>query len=142
MEKFILERIENAFKSEIDKEVAMEKLNTGNIVGLLENLEYYENGLIQDVKGDLIEYIKEELREVEFPGELNGFDYEIKYSSKALIEYLEQKEKSDLENEILENLKRCPNHSYADVDLFILESRILKYKDEIIGKIKNELLEV
>ncbi|MGL5156016.1 MAG: hypothetical protein ACRC9H_13985, partial [Aeromonas veronii] len=102
-------------------------------------LEYYEGGLIQDVKGDLIEYIKEELRELEFPEGLSGFDYEIKYSSKELMEYLEQKEKSDLENEILENLKRCPNHSYADVDLFILENRVLKFKDEIIKKIKNKL---
>ncbi|MGL4358449.1 MAG: hypothetical protein ACRCSY_07120, partial [Cetobacterium sp.] len=81
MEKFVLEKIENAFKGEIDKEAVKEKLNTGDVIEILDKLEYYEGGLIQDVKGDLIEYIKEELRELEFPEGLSGFDYEIKYSS-------------------------------------------------------------
>ncbi|MGL4358444.1 MAG: hypothetical protein ACRDCE_21525, partial [Cetobacterium sp.] len=81
MEKFVLEKIDNAFKGEIDKEAVKEKLNTGDVIEILNKLEYYEGGLIQDVKGDLIEYIKEELRELEFPEGLSGFDYEIKYSS-------------------------------------------------------------
>ena len=87
----------------------------------------------------MVEDIHEDLREVEFPNELDGFDYEVEYGTKALMGYLEQMEKNDLELEIFENLKECPDHCYADVDLFILENRIEKYKDDIIQKVKSEL---
>ena len=59
------------------------------------------------------------------------------YGTKALMEYLEQKQKNDLELEIFENLKLC--NSYADVDNFILENRVEKYKDDIIQKIREKL---
>lgn len=87
----------------------------------------------------MIEDIHEDLRSLEFPNDLNGFDYEVEYGTKALMEYLEQKEKNNLELDILENLKKCPNHSYADVDFFILENRVEKYKVDIIQKINMEL---
>lgn len=144
MEKFILERIEKAFKSknqvgesEIDKEAVKEQINAGDVIRALEMSEYFEVYSNQDVKEDLIKYIHEELIEIEFPGDLTGFDYEIKKGRKALIEFLEQKEKTDLENEILENLKK--SNSFADVDLYILEERVLKFKDKIVKKIKEEL---
>lgn len=47
--------------------------------------------------------------------------------------------KNDLELEVFENLKECPDHCYADVNLFILENRVEKYKDDVIQKINMEL---
>lgn len=145
----ILKSIEVAFKnkinqygySEIDETVLKEKLDTGDIIGALKEIKYFDKNCcsIVDVTDLMVEDIHEDLREVEFPNELDGFDYEVEYGTKALMEYLEQMEKNDLELEIFENLKECPNHCYADVDLFVLENRIEKYKNDIIQKVKSEL---
>lgn len=141
--------IEIAFKnkvnqygySEIDETTLIEKLDNGDIIGGLKEIKYFDKKCCHDVDVTnlVIDIIHEDLREIEFPNELNGFDYEAKYGAKALMKYLEQKEKNDLEQEIFENLKECPDHCYADVDLFILENRIEKYKNDIIEKIKMEL---
>lgn len=149
MKENILNCIEIAFNnkinqygnSEIDEIVLMEKLDNGDIVSALKEIKYFDKKCCHniDVTDLIIDIIHENLREVEFPNDLNGFDYEAEYGAKALIEYLEQKEKNDLELEIFKNLKECPNHSYADVDFFILENRIEKYKVDIIQKIKMEL---
>lgn len=145
----ILKSIEVAFKnkinqygySEIDETVLKEKLDTGDIIGALKEIKYFDKNCcsVVDVTDLMVEDIHEDLREVEFPNELDGFDYEVEYGTKALMGYLEQMEKNDLELEIFENLKECPDHCYADVDLFILENRIEKYKDDIIRKVKSEL---
>jgi len=145
----ILKSIEVAFKnkinqhgySEIDETVLKEKLDNGDIQGALKEIKYFDKNCcsVVDVTDLMVEDIHEDLREVEFPNELDGFDYEVEYGTKALMGYLEQMEKNDLELEIFENLKECPDHCYADVDLFILENRIGKYKDDIIQKVKSEL---
>lgn len=134
-------RINQYGYSEIDETVLMGKLDNADVIGALRELKYFDKNCcsVVDVTDLMIDVIHEDLREVEFPDELNGFDYEAKYGTKALMEYLEQMEKNDLELEIFENLKECPNHSYADVDLFILGNRIEKYKDDVIQKIKMEL---
>ncbi|MGL4901822.1 MAG: hypothetical protein ACRC3I_01930 [Cetobacterium sp.] len=145
----ILESIEIAFKnkvnesrySEIDETVLKQKLDNGDIPGALKEIKYFDKNCccVVDVTDLMIDTVHENLREIEFPNDLNGFDYEVEYGTKALMEYLEQKEKNDLELEIFKNLKECPNHSYADVDFFILENRVEKYKVDIIQKIKMEL---
>lgn len=147
--KRILEHIEMVFRnkineygeSEINETVLKEKLDTGDITGALKEIKYYDKNCysVVDVTDLMIDTIHENLREIEFPNDLNGFDYEAEYGTKALMEFMEQKEKNDLELEIFENLKECPDHCYADVDLFILENRIEKYKDDIIQKIKMDL---
>lgn len=149
MKETILNCIEIALKnkineygySEIDETVLKQKLDNGDIPGALKEIKYFDKNCcsVVDVTDLMIEYIHEDLRSVEFPNDLNGFDYEAEYGTKALMEFMEQKEKNDLELDILENLKKCPNHSYADVDLFVLENRVEKYKDEIIQKINIEL---
>ena len=149
MKENILESIEIAFKnkinesgySEIDETVLKQKLDNGDISGALKEIKYFDKKCCHniDVTDLMIDIIHEDLRSIEFPNDLNGFDYEAEYGSKALMEYLKQKEKNDLELEIYENLKQCTNHCYADVDLFILENRIEKYKEDIIQKINMEL---
>lgn len=149
MKELIFKSIEIAFnnkinqhgESEIDEKILKQYLDNIDIMGALSTIKYYNRHLnyVIDVNDSLIDIIHEELRRIEFPEELNGFDYEWEYGTNALMEYLEQKEKNDLENEVFENLRECPNHCYADVDLFILENRVEKYKDEIIKKIKIEL---
>ncbi len=145
----ILNCIEIAFKnkvneygySEINETVLMENLDNGDIPGALKEIKYYDKNCysVVDVTDLMIDTIHENLREIEFPNELNGFDYEAEYGTKALMEFMEKKKKNDLELEIFENLKECPDHCYCDVDLFILENRIETYKYDIIQKIKNEL---
>lgn len=149
MKENILYCIEIAFKnkvneygySEIDETVLKEKLDNGDILGALKEVKYFDKKCCHniDVTDLMIDTIHEDLRSIEFPNDLNGFDYESEYGAKALMKYLEQKEKNDLELEIFESLKECPNHCYADVDLFILENRVEKYKDDIIQKINMEL---
>ena len=149
MKENILNYIELAFKnkinecgySEIDETILKQKLDNGDVSGALKEIKYFDKKCCHniDVTDLMIDIIHEDLREIEFPNELNGFDYEAEYGAKALMEYLEQKEKNDLELEIFESLKECPNHSYADVDLFILSNRMEKYKDDIIQKVKSEL---
>lgn len=149
MKENILNCIEIAFNnkinecgySDIDEKVLKQKLDNGDIPGALKEIKYFDKKCCHniDVTDLMIDIIHEDLREIEFPNELNGFDYEAEYGAKALMEYLEQKEKNDLELEIFESLKECPNHSYADVDLFILSNRMEKYKDDIIQKVKSEL---
>lgn len=142
MKQFILKSIEKAFnnkdiQSEMDRQAVQENLDKDDIIQALKSIEYFESPLYFDVEQDLIKYIHEELRELEFPDDLNGFDYEIKKGIAALIQFLEEKQRTDLETEILENLKQ--SNSFADVDCFILENRVEKYKSEIIEKIKAEL---
>lgn len=149
MKENILNCIEIAFKNkvneygynEINEIVLMEKLDNGDILGALKEIKYYDKNCysVVDVTDLMIDTIHENLREIEFPNDLNGFDYEVEYGTRALMEFMEQKEKNDLELEIFESLKECPNHCYADVDLFILENRVEKYRAEIIQKIKMEL---
>lgn len=149
MKEQILNLIEVAFKNkinqygdnEIDEIVLKEKLDNGEVVGALKEIKYFDKKCcsVVDITDLMVEDIHEDLRTIEFPNELSGFDYEVKFGTKALMEYLEQMEKNDLELEIFENLKECPDHCYADVDLFILENRIEKYKDDIIQKVKSEL---
>lgn len=151
MKEQIFEFIEIALKnkinqygdSEINETVLKEKLDNGDVVGALKELKFEQmNGdyvEVIDVTDLMIDVIHEDLREVEFPDELNGFDYEEKYGTKALVEYLKQKEKSELEQEILENLKLYPNPCYCDVDNFMLENRVEKYKDDIIQRIREKL---
>lgn len=151
MKEQILNFIEIALKnkinqygdSEIDETVLKEKLDNGDVVGALKELKFEKmNGdyvEVVNVTELIIDDIHEDLRTIEFPKDLNGFDYEAEYGTKALIEYLEQKQKNDLELEILGNLKQYPNPCYADVDLFILENRVEKYGFDIIQKIKMEL---
>lgn len=153
MKKQIFNFIEIALKnkinqygdSEIDETVLKEKLDNEDAIGSLRELKFEQmNGdyiEVVDVTDLIIDVIHENLREVKFPNELNGFDYEEKYGTKTLVEYLEQKQKNDLELEILDNLKQYPNPCYCDVDNFILENRVEKYKVEIIQKIRDELLE-
>lgn len=151
MKKQILNFIEIALKnkinqygdSEINETVLKEKLDNGDIVGALRELKFEQmNGdyiEVIDVTDLINDVIHEDLRTIEFPNELNGFDFEVKYGTKVLIEYLEQKQKNDLELETLDNLKQYPNPCYCDVDNFMLENRVKKYKADIIQKIREEL---
>lgn len=151
MKKQIFNFIEISFKnqinqygySEIDEITLIKKLDNGDVLGALRELKFEQmNGdyvEVVNVTELIIDDIHEDLRTIEFPKDLNGFDYEAEYGTKALIEYLEQKQKNDLELEILGNLKQYPNPCYADVDLFILENRVQKYGLDIIQKIKIEL---
>lgn len=149
MKETILNCIEIAFKnkinqlgySEINEKVLKENLDNGDILGALKEVKYFDKICCRDVDVTdlMIDIIHEDLRSIEFPNDLNGFDYEAEYETKALMEFMEQKEKNDLELEIFKNLKECPNHCYADVDLFVLENRVEKYKDDVIQKINMEL---